>query len=91
MKTKTSILTLTKAFFILLVSVCLFSCNNLPTRNAINEPYIINSIEEWTKTMCKYKMSNGTSYAFYDNDISVIDTIGKFAIGDSVVLSLNKL
>jgi hypothetical protein len=28
MKTKTSILALTKAFFILLVMCCLFSCNN---------------------------------------------------------------
>jgi len=33
MKTKTSILALTKAFFILLVSCCLFSCNNATDEN----------------------------------------------------------
>lgn len=79
----------TLAIASLLLAVVFTSCDNLPTRNAIKEPYIINSICEWNNTMCKYTMSNGTSYVFYDNEISVIDTIGKFAIGDSVVISLN--
>lgn len=44
MKTKTSILAVTKAFFILLVSCCLFSCS-LPTSDNTN----IKEIEQVTK------------------------------------------
>lgn len=71
------------------LAVVLFSCNNIPTRNVIKEPYVIYKIEEWSKGMCKYSISNGTTYAFYNNDISVIDSIGKFTIGDIVFISLN--
>ena len=38
------------------LAVVFTSCTNyLPTRNAIKEPYVINKIEEWTKTMCKHQ------------------------------------
>ena len=91
MKTKTSILVLTKAFFILLVSVCLFSCGSvLPTNEAIKDPYIVKSIETLEGKLCKYNLATGFNYINYCDNITVVDSIGKFVIGDSVRLSLNK-
>lgn len=91
MKTKTSILALTKAFFILLVSVCLFSCgSDLPTNEAMKDPYIVKSIETLEGKLCKYNLETGYDYITYRDNITVVDSIGKFVIGDSVRLSLNK-
>ena len=45
MKTKTSILTLTKAFFILLVSCCFFSCEK-SRPSTIKEIEIVTTIEK---------------------------------------------
>jgi hypothetical protein len=73
MKTKTSILALTKAFFILLVSCCLFSCT-------INTE--INEIEHVTKVekskfpdKGKYRVV-GENYSFFTNKLYTVgDTL----------------
>ena len=91
MKTKTSILALTKAFFILIVSVCLFSCgSNLPTNKTMETPYIVKSIETFDKGLCLYNLETGVDNINYRDNISVVDSIGKFVIGDSIALFLNK-
>ena len=91
MKTKTSILALTKAFFILIVSVCLFSCgSNLPTNKTMETPYIVKSIETFDKGLCLYNLETGVDNINYRDNISVVDSIDKFVIGDSIALFLNK-
>ena len=83
MKTKTSILALTKAFFILIVSVCLFSCgSNLPTNKTMETPYIVKSIETFDKGLCLYNLETGVDNINYRDNISVVDSIGKFVIED---------
>ncbi len=54
MKTKTSILALTKAFFILLVSGCLFSCETTVSKKSMNEQYFGSPIEILTIDSCEY-------------------------------------
>lgn len=91
MKTKTSISAPTKAFFILIVSVCLFSCgSNLPTNKTMEKPYIVKSIETFDKGLCLYNLETGVDHINYRDNISVVDSIGKFVIGDSIALFLNK-
>lgn len=84
MKTKT----LVTIFFILLVSVCLFSCGSKILME--KQEYYIKSIEEYSNKLCTYNISTGVDNNGYIDNISIIDTIGKFAIGDTVSLSSNK-
>lgn len=91
MKTQTSILAQTKVFFILLVSVYLYSCgSDLPTNEVMKDPYIVKSIETLEGNLCRYNLETGFYYINYRDNITVVDSIGKFVIGDSVRLSLNK-
>ena len=77
MKTKTSILALTKAFFILIVSVCLFSCgSNLPTNKTMEKPYIVKSIETFDKGLCLYNLETGVDNINYRDNISVVPCNG---------------
>lgn len=70
---------------------CLFSCGSkLPTDNAIKYPYIVKSIETLEGKLCIYNIETGHDYALYIDNISVVDSVGKFVIGDSVRFSLNK-
>src|SRR5690554_6607421 len=66
MKTKTSILALTKAFFILLVSCCLFSCNIEPPKK-----------QELSKRNYTVRLSNswvGSDYYECDSVIWITDS-----------------
>ena len=90
MKTKTSILALTKAFFILLVSVCTFSSCDMPTQyvqTPKNRQYFI--IEGISKsTSEKY----GTwKYTIKDDNGKIVIYLNEaFQIGDTVVFSKYK-
>ncbi len=74
---------------ILSLGLFLYSCgDNLPTGKVIQDPYIVVSIKEsfkW-KHMCQYNLSTGQDYMDFRDDISIIDSIGKFNVGDSVRL-----
>ena len=76
MKTKTSILAATKAFFILLI-VCFFSsCNTAPRK----KPYVIIDKEStsWTwEEIYTYQDANGNTYSFDDD-------WDKYSIGDTI-------
>ena len=65
MKTKTSILSVTKAFFILLVSCCLFSCNiELPKKHEISKRNYTVRLSNWV----------GSDYYECDSVIWITDT-----------------
>jgi len=77
--------------FLLLLTIILSSCHYLPTGNVMEDPYIVKSIERYCsiRGLCKYNISTGLDNINYIDDITIIDSIGKFTIGDSVVLCLN--
>ena len=65
MKTKTSILALTKAFFILLVSVCLFSCQ-VPqgqSEKKTDRNYTIKVIDSCEYIECDYGIFDQRVYS----------------------------
>ena len=76
MKTKTSILVVTKAFFILLVMCCFFSCHN-----HINEYTIVKSVKVNTIGKEKYRVELEFKFA---NQYLYTDSV--FAVGDTLWL-----
>jgi hypothetical protein len=74
MKTKTSILALTKAFFILLVMCCFSSCHN-----HINEYTVVKSIKANTVGKQKYRVELDfymvNQYLYTDSVFAVGDTL----------------
>ena len=87
MKIKTSILALTKAFFILLV-MCCFSCNRCEKLPIPTKPLIIieiTSIEQKVGTYAyKYKMIDKNGYVFYQTESSGFLDQPKRMLGDSI-------
>lgn len=81
-----------KKIFLLIVTIVMLSCNYIPTSKSLDSPYIVRSIDEFytNEKLCVYQISTGAEYAYYNDDLSVVDSIGKFSIGDSVYISLNK-
>lgn len=69
MKTKTSILALTKAFFILLVSCCLFSCSIEPQKK-----------QELTKRNYTVRLSNWVGSDYYECDSVIWITDSHFKL-----------
>lgn len=82
-----------KILALILIIVCLHSCgSNIPTQKDAKSPYVVISIELFDDTkLCKYNISTGTDYFYFDDNMTIIDSIGKFSISDTVYLSLNKL
>lgn len=74
-----------------IIGVCLISCRgNLPTSKVIDDPYIVKSIETYDRILCVYNLETGQDYPNFIDDVSVVDTIGKFTIGDTVCFVLKK-
>ena len=74
--------------FCTLLSIVLSSCgSNLAT----DLPYVIYSTEKFntSKTMCIYSAETGIDHIHYIDVISIVDSIGKFNIGDTLYLSPN--
>jgi hypothetical protein len=91
MKTKITIAAVTKTFFMLIVSICLFSCGSyIPTDSVRIDPYVVQSIEVFDYGLCKYNLVTGFDHINYRDNITVVDSIGKFVIGDTLQFSLNK-
>ena len=74
MKTKTSILALTKAFFILLVSCCLLSCSTHFNEYTIVESVSKNSIGK-EKYKVELKFFGVNQYMYTDSVFFVGDTL----------------
>jgi hypothetical protein len=78
MKTKISILALTKAFFILLVMCCFSSCSITPVK--LEKPFIIINKEVGVtgkgKMYYQFQDKNGQVNNFFDED--------KYNIGDTI-------
>ena len=79
MKTKTPILAVTKAFFILLV-MCCFSCNRTEMTYTVEEINLLN------KYKATYTMTVRNQYGILLHRHDSIDSINKFHIGDSIQL-----
>lgn len=64
----------------------------LPTEQIIDSPYTVVQIDNWfdNKTTCSYHLTTHSSYAYYDNEIEMVDSIGKFTIRDTVYIHLYK-
>jgi len=88
MKVKTSILALTKAFFILLVMCCLFSCNNCEKLPIPTRPLIIIEIQSLEQGVgnyvYKYKLIDKNSYVFYQTESSGFREQPRRMLGDSI-------
>lgn len=89
-----------KLFLILLVTIGLFSCgktdissNYLPTRDICDKPYTVTNIKGnfTNKHFCVYNLQNHTDFLTFDNSIFVVDSVGRFAIGDTVQILLIKI
>ncbi len=81
-----------KIKIVILATVCslLSSCgSDLPTTRNI-KPYIVKSIDGHNDKLCKYNLETGADYVSYDDNITVVDSIGKWVIGDSLIITLNK-
>ena len=79
-----------KKFLLLaIIAIGFTSCNYLPTGNVLEDPYIVISIERFSPKLCKYIISTETDYLNFKDNVIVIDSIGKYVIGDSVILLLN--
>ena len=84
----------TKKIFLGLVVISLFlnSCGGkIPTGNYLDDPYVVKSINELERDFCVYSVSTGAGYVNYRNNIEVVDSIGKFAIGDTIIFKIEKL
>ena len=91
MKTKTSILALTKAFFILLVSCCLYSCGNEPpVINDKNNPFIVGEISQKSNTHSIYyknKISKKGTSVFGSWYEAIVLPTGMYNVGDTIRFS----
>ena len=83
MKTKTSILALNKAFFILLVMCCFSSCTNELSKDSV---FIIEEINLLNKNEAVYTMTDRNKYGKWKFNIDFTDSINKFSVGDTVRL-----
>jgi hypothetical protein len=77
----------------LVVSGFLSFCRNkIPTGAFAPKPHVVYSIEEFNKDMCVYNVSTGNDdYLEYIYDLQIVDSIGKFSIGDIIRLNTYKV
>ena len=76
---------------ILFISIFLISCGNqIPTDKNQSSPYIVTSITNLEYGTCTYKINTGTDYIRFYDILSVVDSVGKFNICDTVYFTLNK-
>lgn len=84
-----------KNIFLIVISLLLFACSDFGNKIPMNKAYIIQSITEKEFGGCTYyiktkaALENKDNVRFIDN-IYIIDSVGKFDIGDTVYLRLNK-
>lgn len=79
-----------KLLIILLIASGLYSCSYIPTNKQVSDPYVVVSIERFDGNLCRYDLETGYDNIGYKDDITIVDTIGKFSIGDSILLSAYK-
>jgi len=87
MKTKTSILVLKKAFFILLVSGSVISCNQKLEIEKVDTPtkWVIVKAEQENRKLSTYKLKSiNKSNLNISESTWICDTIGAYVIGDTV-------
>lgn len=82
-----------KILLLFTIAVILTSCGNLvPTYQNQSFPYKIVEINNLDQSdfhgLCKYRVETGVDNLFYIDNYNVVDSIGKFKIGDEVNFKL---
>lgn len=85
-----------KLLSVLLLSVILYSCGYVPTEQ--EQTYMVYGIDKVklepvpfsTYPLCKYRIKTDGNLR-WENRFTVVDSIGKFDIGDTVYFTLNKV
>jgi hypothetical protein len=85
MKTKTLILSITKAFFILVFISCFYSCASTPIIDG-NKPFIVNKIKFIDNGMCEYQGGSEARYNgnSYSRQPTIVLRSGLYNIGDTI-------
>ena len=78
-----------KLIFISLIGLMFTSCGYAPIDNS--RPIVINLIERYNKTHCLYYFQGNkmivNPFSFSDNNTFVLDSCGKYNIGDTIKLN----
>lgn len=71
---------------LLIISLFLVACDTrIATKDALFIKPVVYKIENFGSSIyCEYYINTYTDYVYYDDDIIIVDTIGKFSIGDTV-------
>lgn len=82
---KTSILAVTKSFFILLILCCFHSCDSTPIING-QKPFTVNQIDELPNGMREYYGNNDAKWDGngFSGRPSIVLPKGMYNIGDTV-------
>lgn len=86
-----------KLLLILGISILLFGCGDYTPmeRQALINPFKVVKIESVSqaefKGLCVYRVETGVDHLSYIDNYQVLDSIGKFNIGDVVYFTLNKV
>jgi len=75
---------------LLLISLLLISCSdNISGLRDMESPYIVVNTSDWnSKTHCLYSLSTKSTYAHLQNNVIIVDSIGKHNIGDTVYVCI---
>lgn len=73
-------------------SIILASCGRMIPIGTIleNQPYIVQSIDWYASTHCRYNLSTNEENLSFKDNLTIVDSIGKFKIGDTLRFSLYK-
>ena len=85
-------LKLLKILFVILLIGSLSSCEVvIPSKGVTEEQYTVVAVQKSSISSCViYALSSGTQYAKLNDEIIIIDSIGKFQVGDSVSVVMIK-
>lgn len=92
-----------KTFILIILSTILFSCEDGPLITRAYKPncdanryircidyYEVSKIENKNESLCKYYLTSD-SWAYFDYEISFVDSIGKFEVADKLYISFDKI
>jgi hypothetical protein len=96
-----------KTFILALLSTILFSCgdgellitrthkpdcNNIASNGPCINYYVVSKIENRQDSLCRYYLTTSNyNWLLFDSNISFVDSIGKFEIGERLYVSFDKI
>lgn len=92
MKNKANLQLILSVFIMLSLTSCFYG--KVPSTDLLTDPYIVTNIIEYAdvdnKNLCVYYVKSETNVVGVQSDIMVIDSIGKFNIGNKVYFEIKK-